>query len=245
MTDTARALIADCLKELGVLAKGEQPEDQDAQDALLRLNELLETWSIETLTVFRIGQITHAFVAGQGTYTIGEAGGEDVSTARPTAVLRGSFVRDGDGYDHPLTVLGARQDFDSIVLKSTQNDYPGWVWYDPAWPSGTLHYYGVPRQIWTAHLNVPAAFTAFEDLDSAVSFPPGYSRMLRTNGALELASMFDAEPTAALVAAATDSKEKVRRLNLSLRQKAPHFPRILRQRRARGVSAARVIAGDY
>lgn len=246
MTDTAQTLITDCMKELGVYGPGETPAPADLTDGLQRLNDLLDSWSLDAVAVFRIAQVSHSFVVGQGSYTIGEAGGEDVDAARPIEVQAGSFVRDDNSHDHPLTILRSRQDYDGLVRKSTASDYPRAVFYDPTYPSGTLHYYTVPSQAWTAYLNVPAVLSQFSGLTTAYSFPPGYRRALRTNGAVEMASMFDVEPRASLVRAARTSLLEIKRHNLAQRgQPAVRVSPRLRRGRGSVPSAARVQAGDY
>ena len=70
----ATDLIATAFRKLGVLADGETMPASLAAAGLQALNDVIETWSIETLSV--IGTLPVAFntVAGQATYTIGVGG---------------------------------------------------------------------------------------------------------------------------------------------------------------------------
>jgi len=243
MADTGLDLVTDALKDLGVVASGETAEAGAAADGLRALNDLLDAWSAEALTVYRIAQINHTLVASQGSYTIGTAGGEDVSQARPLAVLDGSFIRDGNSYDQPLIVLRSRAEYDGIGDKTSESSYPAWVFYDPAYPSGTLYYWQVPDTAYTAYLNVPAPLTALA-LGDTVQFPPGYRRALRMNAALAMQDMFGGGLSNLYVRGAGKAKAVIKRVNLAGRQAPVRFPRKLRGRSGPR-SAAEVQAGGF
>lgn len=244
MADTALDLVTDCLKDLGVVAAGETAEPAQVEDGLRALNDLLDAWSAERLTVYRVAQINHAFVVSKSSYTIGTAGGEDINQARPTAILDGSFVRDANNFDYPLIVMGNRIEYDRIATKSTETIYPHWVFYDPAYPSGTLFYWQVPNTALTAFLNVPAALTQFTDSNDTITFPPGYRRALRMNGAEFMQDMFGAQLSQSYLMRTREAKATIKRNNLVGRQRRVRVPRKLR-RSGYTPSAADTRSGEY
>jgi len=68
---TALDIITSALKRINSYAPGEPLAAVDAQDALDTLNDLLETWSNEHLTVYNNNEYVLPFVAGQYQYTVG------------------------------------------------------------------------------------------------------------------------------------------------------------------------------
>ncbi len=51
-TYTAGDQINRALRLLGILAEGETPSASMSQDALMAMNQMIESWSIERLSVF-------------------------------------------------------------------------------------------------------------------------------------------------------------------------------------------------
>ena len=71
MADTALTLITDTLLDMGVLANQAQPTAFQTQQALRKLNNLLESWSIEGLLVFGVTGNVLPLVAGKQVYSLG------------------------------------------------------------------------------------------------------------------------------------------------------------------------------
>ena len=72
---TALDLITGGLRNIKVLAAGETPGGQESADALQVLNDLLESWSIDHLTIYSVVENILDFTAGQYQYTIGNPDG--------------------------------------------------------------------------------------------------------------------------------------------------------------------------
>jgi hypothetical protein len=68
----------------------------------------------------------------------------------------------------------------------------------------------------TGELYAPQAVAEFSTLDTAVSLPPGYRRMLIKNLALCLCASYEREPRASLRQDAADSLATVKRSNKRL-----------------------------
>lgn len=68
---TALDLITGALRKINVLAAGEVPQASEQQDALTVLNDLIDTWSTEHLSVVDNTENIMTFSPGQTTYTVG------------------------------------------------------------------------------------------------------------------------------------------------------------------------------
>ena len=67
----ATDLIATAFRKLGVLADGETMPASEANAGLQALNDVIETWNIEGLSLVNGLPVAFNTVAGQSTYTIG------------------------------------------------------------------------------------------------------------------------------------------------------------------------------
>lgn len=108
-TTSALDLITGALRNINALAAAETPNASDAQDALLVLNDLLESWSIEKLYVFSSIENHFVFNPGKYQYTIGNyeagnftgtlaSGSPTVSNVTvPSDLVVGSMITDDQG----------------------------------------------------------------------------------------------------------------------------------------------------
>ena len=186
---TANDLIKRAMRLAGALGKGETPDDDEAQDGLTALNSMLDSWKTERLAVFQIVQASHTWASGQSSRTIGESGSPSFSAQRPVRI-DSAIVTDSNSNDYPLTILLDRTEYDSIVVKTTESSLPSWLFYDPAYPNGTLYLYPVPSAQVTLKLNTWQTLQLFDTLTEELSLPPGYERAIVYNLALELAPEF-------------------------------------------------------
>lgn len=104
---TALDLITGALRRINAYAPGESLASQDASDALALLNDLLDTWSTEHLTVFNNVENIFTLTPGKYSYTIGNpvagtfAGTVTVTSAVitgvtvPAALIVGATVSGG------------------------------------------------------------------------------------------------------------------------------------------------------
>jgi hypothetical protein len=68
---TANDLITGALKFINAYAPGETLDSADSADALITLNDLLDSWSTDQASVYASGEDVLTFTAGQYQYTIG------------------------------------------------------------------------------------------------------------------------------------------------------------------------------
>lgn len=205
---TALDLIKYALKKRRVLGVGDTLTDEEAQDALDTLNLMLESWSLDRVSVYNEAQQT--FVSnGQAAYTIGPGGDIDV-TERPTK-LTSAYTRDAAGIDHPMRVLLNAQDYDGIQLKSIAVPWPSAVWYEPTNPLGTLHFWPVPNG-YTIYLRFWQQLQQFDSLTEQIDLPIGYKEAIGLNLAIKCED-FGGTVTPALESLARTSYGRLKAFN--------------------------------
>lgn len=198
---TAIDLITRSMKLAKILAVGETPTADEAEDALATLNDILENWDTESLSLWSTSNFTAPTVAGQATYTIGPGG--DFNTTRP-ADISGAFVT-LSGVDFPVGVVG-QLEFNLIAQKALQQPLPQKLVYLNDHPLGLITLWPVPSQQVNLTLTFDRLLTQIPDTATAINYPPGAAKALRYTLALELAIEYGVSVDPGLVALAADAK---------------------------------------
>lgn len=201
-------LIKSSLRLISAIAIGETPTAQETQDSLRVLNDLLETWSTENLTVYTQETLTFPLVPGQGSYTIG-ASGNWVAT-RPVNIDL-AYTR-YQGVDFPLERIDEDW-YNLIALKNQQSQIPCWFKYDADFPLGVVTLWPVPNFASTVTLTVNKQFAAVATSATVISYPPGYSKALRYALAIDLASEFGLPVSPKVDDVARYAKAAIKRAN--------------------------------
>lgn len=204
---TARDLIKASMRLATILASGESPTADELNDGLKVLNDMLEGWSTERLSVWSRDTQLFAASAGVASYTIGPAG--TWNTTRPVHVSP-SFAR-LNGSDFPIDVWG-QAEYDLQAVK-TIGGIPERLVYINDFPLGTITLFPVPSQAMTIGLNVDRVLTFPLALTDVLSYPPGYERALRYTLAVNLAPEFGVIPPPDVAGIARAAKADVKRAN--------------------------------
>jgi hypothetical protein len=211
MPTTARALISSTLRLLGVLASTEPPAAEEASDALQTLNQLVDSWSNERLTVYAIARLDVPLIVGQALYTWGVPGGM-IAHPRPLQVEGAVLSLAGQDLEWPLTAY-SQADYTALAQKQLSNVYPQLWQYTPTYPLGELRLWPVPQEAHTLGVFPWVPLPRFASLDTAITFPPGYERALRYGLALDLAPEYGREASTALVGAFAQALSAIKRTN--------------------------------
>ena len=91
---TANELITRALKTVGVLASGETASSDDVADALVVLNNMVDTWATERLTIYTVARTAFDLSASTQDYTIGTGGTFNIP--RPQWIVAASIITDKD-----------------------------------------------------------------------------------------------------------------------------------------------------
>jgi len=213
---TARDVVTDALRELGVLAAGEVASADDELSGLSALNRLIDQWAAERLTIYTITRTTYALVSGTQNYTVGSGGNFNV--ARPVFV---DHVRLLDTAVSPTLESGLVPFTDDawalVTQKALTSTEPTNYYYNPTFPLGTLTLWPVPTgTTLTGVLYAPQQVAELANLNTAISLPPGYRRMLVKNLALEMSPSYERPSSVDLRVQAAESKMVVKQANVRL-----------------------------
>jgi hypothetical protein len=200
---TARSIIKRSLQKIGVLVKSEEPSADEANDGLLALNALIDSWSNDSLNIYARAWESFPLTSSDN-YTIGTGG--DFNTARPTNIVA-AYLRSGT-VDYPIEVIDDEA-YSTIVFKSLQG-ISYFLNYDNAYPLGNIRLYPVPSGSYSIFLLTEKALTQFTTLDTELSMPPGTERALIYNLGIDQAPEYGQQVSAEHAKTAAESLGLIR-----------------------------------
>lgn len=200
---TARTIIKRAMQKIGVLMKSESPSDDEANDGLVSLNALIDSWGNDSLNVYARTWETFPLTSAS-TYTIGTGG--DFNTERPMDIVS-AYLRSGT-IDYPITIVDDEA-YNTIAYKSLDG-ISYFLNYDNGYPLGKIRLYPVPSGSYSLFLLTEKPLTQFSTLDSELSMPAGTERALIYNLAIELAPEYAQSVSGELLKIANDSLGLIR-----------------------------------
>ena len=208
---TAGDLINGSLRLLGVLAEGEVPSAETSQDALTAMNQMIDSWNTERLSVFSTQDQTFLWPAGELNRTLGPSG--DFVGNRPVLLDDATYFRDpSTNVSYGIKFINQQQ-YDGIAVKTVTSTYPQVIFVNMTYPDIDMYVYPRPIRALEWHFISVEELTQPATLSTALHFPPGYLRAFRYNLASELAPEFGVEPPPTVSRIAMTSKRNLKRIN--------------------------------
>ena len=219
-TITARAIIADALFAITVLGEGESLPAPEGQLGLRLLNDLVDSYATQALTMLTVDRVTHLITANQATYTIGPTSA-DITLARPVTIdSAGVVLNFGTSTENEIPLLFLTDDaYAAIRTKTLTNAIPTQIYYSPtiADDNGTILLYPEPTDAGNyLALYIATQVDQFTDLNTSVILAPGYARALKYNLAMEFLPYFGRPVDPTLREAAIASLQDVKRTNVKV-----------------------------
>lgn len=201
------------LRLLGVLAEGETPSAATSQDALMALNQMIESWNTERLAVFGTQDQVFLWPAGVGnqTRTLGPTG--NFVGLRPILIDDATYFRDpGTNVSFGVKLINQQQ-YNGIAVKTVTSTYPQVMFVNNTFPDMTMTIYPVPTRELEWHFVSVEELSNPATLATELYFPPGYLRAFAYNLAMEIAPEFGVEPSPQVQRIAMTAKRNLKRIN--------------------------------
>jgi hypothetical protein len=208
---TAGDQINGALRLIGQLAEAEEPSAATANDALVALNQMIDSWSTERLAVFSTQDQVFSWLPGFATRTLGPTG--DFVGNRPILVDDSTYFRDPSSNISFGIKLINQQQYNGIAVKTVTSTYPQVMFVNMTYPDITMTVYPVPTKVLEWHIVSVEQLTVPAQLATNLTFPPGYLRAFKYNLACELAPEFGVEPSPQVSRIAMYSKRNLKRIN--------------------------------
>ena len=208
---TAGELIKGSLRLIGVLAEAEEPSAATMQDSIVAMNQMIQSWDTERLSVFSTQDQVFTWPAYTATRSIGPTG--DFVGNRPIEVDDATYFKDpSSGLSFGVKLINQQQ-YDGIAFKTVTSTYPQVLWVNNTFPDMELTIYPVPIKALEWHIISVDQLTEVDSVATDIYFPPGYLRAFRFNLAMELAPEFGVEPSPQVTRIAMTSKRNIKRIN--------------------------------
>jgi hypothetical protein len=211
MATTALDQITGALRLIGQLAEGETPSSETANDCLVALNQMLDSWSTERLSVHSTQDQVFTWPQGIISQTLGPSG--DFIGNRPVALDDSTYFRDAStGISYGIKIINQQQ-YDGIAVKTVTSTFPQVIWLNMDMPNMSMSIFPVPTRALEWHFISVTELAQPATLATDLVFPPGYMRAFRYCLAVEIAAEFGVEPPPTVARIAMASKRTIKRQN--------------------------------
>jgi hypothetical protein len=208
---TAGELINGSLRLLGVLAEGETPSQETSNDALVAMNQMIDSWNTEKLMIYNTQDQVFTWPADQITRTLGPTG--NFIGNRPVLLDDSTYYRDASTNVSFGIKFINQQQYDGIAVKTVTSTYPQVMWINAENPNLSMTIYPKPTRDLEWHFISAQELTQPATLVTVLAMPPGYLRAFRYNLATELAPEFGVEPSPTVQRIAMTSKRNLKKIN--------------------------------
>jgi hypothetical protein len=204
------------LRLLGVLAEGETTSASVSQDSLMAMNQMIDSWNTERLSVFStIDQIVE-WPVGSINATLGPSGSLvrlNGTAVRPILVDDATYFRDPQTNVSYGIKLINQQQYNGIAVKTVTSTYPQVMFVNMTYPDIDIFIYPRPTRLLEFHFISVQELSEPATLATTLAFPPGYLRAFTYNLAMEIAPEFGVEPSPQVQRIAMTSKRNLKRIN--------------------------------
>jgi hypothetical protein len=210
-TYSAGDQINGALRLIGMLAEAETPSAATAQDSLSALNQMIDSWNTERLSIFSTQDQVFTWPVNTIHRTLGPTG--DFVGNRPILLDDSTYFKDPtNGISFGIKIINQQQ-YDGIAVKTVTSTYPQVMWINMDYPNIDMYVYPVPTKALEWHFISVTELDQPATLATMIAFPPGYLRAFKYNLACEIANEFGVEPPPNVARIAMTSKRNLKRIN--------------------------------
>ena len=208
---SAGEIINGSLRLIGALAEGEVPSAETSADALMAMNQMIDSWNTERLMIYNTIDQIFTWPSDEITQTLGPTG--DFVGLRPVALDDSTYYRDAStGVSFGIKFINQQQ-YDGIAVKTVTSTYPQVMWINMEYPDIAMTIYPKPTRALEWHFISVQELAQPATLATELAFPPGYLRAFRYNLAREIAAEFGIEPPRTVSQIANVSKRNLKSQN--------------------------------
>jgi len=223
--------VSTALRLIGSLASGAEPTASEIKDAGMTLNQMIDAWNAERLSVFQLKPTSHdqngnplMLVSGQQSYVLGQANPPkpDWFLPRPARIETASVLYSASQPTPVEQSLGApltEIEWQAISNKTTQSLLPQCFYDDGGFPNRRIFMWPVPTQGNPMVLYPWGLLTEFTDYKTAIAFPPGYAEAIKFGFAERLMLEWPGDPQRApgITRMAIAAKNRIKSVNAPIK----------------------------
>jgi len=211
MSITAQNIVDTALLEIGVTATGETPSSDQRALGLVRLQNMIDSWGADLLTIQVTQRTTYTLLSGVNTVSIGPSGTINI-TQRPIWFIGINYVVPGSS--PAVEVPMGQMDDDSYMnlsIKSLSSSLPTQFYYNETFPLGALFFWPTVNQNVQLALYYPLPLGQPANLGATLEGPAGFQDAFVYGLALRLCNPFGQQVPPLLPKMAEDAYARMRR----------------------------------
>lgn len=202
---TALDVITKAAKLIGVARKGEALIGDEADDGLVSLNNMLDSWSNESLIIYARVRESFTLATSSTSYLIGAS--QTLNTVKPIKIVEAAIRSSGIDYD--LEIIDDTT-YENIALKSIQASPSSYLNHDNGHPYGTIRIFPLPAVGDILRLMSEKAITNFATLATSVDLPAGWLLALTHNLAILMAPEYGQQVDPVVIRTAAQAKGAIK-----------------------------------
>ena len=194
----------------------------ETADCLAVFNDIIEEWSLDSLTLWDSANQSFSLVPGKAIYTCGP-GGDFAFTARPInihqpmyTVLNGATGLGVGDVSFPCVAM-TQEEYNLIAVKGQQQQYPDRYLFlqefSAATPLSQITFWPIPSAANLIYISSDRVLTQAANAATNMSFPPGYAKAFLYTLAVELAPQFSKEAKESVQKKAISSLAAIKKAN--------------------------------
>lgn len=172
---TVDELIINSLYLLGELGVGETPDGFMLTTGLDLVNEILDKLSSDSIYIPYLTTLTHTFVIGKSTYSIGSIGA-DITGDRVLDLTFANYVVPTTGATnliYPMRII-SKAEYYNIVRQNDLLARPGFIFLDKQAIDSFITVYPAPDQPYQFSVQVKSMIDKLTDQETLGELPPNY-----------------------------------------------------------------------
>jgi hypothetical protein len=187
---TVQDIANNALMELGVSSPWQGANTLDLALALSRINLILDSWSTQADLLYYTSESAFTTTNGTANYTFPSSATNNLAT--PVKIDRVMIGSTGSRTD-----LQERSWYGEGPTTGSAAGTPASYTYYRQFPAqtGNLQFQPIPNGTYIITLNYWASFPQYVALTDTVTLPPGYTKALCLQLAIEMAPAFEVDPT--------------------------------------------------
>jgi len=178
---TTNDLITNSLYLIGELGTGEVPDALMLSTGLEIINEILDSFSADTIYIPYLSTISFNFVVGQKTYSISDIAPSDITADRIVDLSFATYTVETDPNQpitYPLQIVSKANYYNVVRLQNLQAR-PGIIFLDKQPTQSLITVYPAPDREYLATIQVKEMLNSVEANQDLTALPPFFYGFLK------------------------------------------------------------------
>lgn len=216
ITTTSLQLIEDAMQEIGALASGETPSNDDQAFVLRKLQRLLDRYNAREEMVYCTNFTVFTLPTNKQPISIGPVAADLEVGQRPVDIETIGLILQNSSPSQVEIWLNKRDKdwWAQQRVKNLVSDLPTDFYYEPDWPNGNLFLWPIPTGANSLIIQSRIVLTQITGYNSPFTLPPGYWDAIVYPLAVSLCPAFERQASADLLRLSMESIKAVQGNNI-------------------------------